>query len=102
MHLKPADGRAPRDPQTGMRIPATGQSVSEHDPHWAILRRDGDVVECEPPPAPEPVPPAHGAAKTLADVLAASAARSEAIARDDAVPVGDQAPVDAATPVEEH
>lgn len=49
MFVKPAEGRAPRDPRTLLRIPREGVEVSEHDPSFAALRFYGDVVECEPP-----------------------------------------------------
>jgi hypothetical protein len=49
MYIKPAEGRAPRDPRTMLRIPREGMEVSEHDPSFAALRWHGDVIECEPP-----------------------------------------------------
>ena len=49
MYVKPAEGRAPRDPRTLLRIPREGVEVDEHDPSFAVLRLHGDVVEAEPP-----------------------------------------------------
>ena len=54
MFVKPAPGRAPRDPRTNLRVPASGLQVPDHDPHWAILLRDGDVVRADAPPAEPP------------------------------------------------
>ena len=45
MRVKPAPGRAVRDPRTMMLLSEDGRDVNERDPFWARRLRDADVVE---------------------------------------------------------
>jgi Protein of unknown function (DUF2635) len=57
MRVKPAPGRAVRDPRTMTLLPEDGRDVNERDPFWARRLRDEDVVGAdEPEPEPEPEP----------------------------------------------
>lgn len=60
--VKPGDGRAPRDPNTGLFVPPEGQRVSVFDASWHFLLRHGDVVEAEEPAAPAAAPAPAAAA----------------------------------------
>lgn len=56
MKVKPAEGRAVRDPRSYALLPPEGREVNERDTFWARRLRDGDVV-----PVDEPDPPAKEA-----------------------------------------
>jgi hypothetical protein len=49
MKVKPAEGRAVRDPRTMRLLPEEGGEVSDSDPFWRRRLRDGDVVLVEDP-----------------------------------------------------
>jgi hypothetical protein len=51
MKLKPAEGRAVRDPDTMALLPAEGRNVPD-TMFWRRRLRDGDVVEVGADPAP--------------------------------------------------
>lgn len=51
MKVKPAEGRAVRDPRSYALLPAEGKEVNERDMYWARRLRDGDVVPVDTPPA---------------------------------------------------
>jgi len=54
MYLKPASpGLIVRDPSTRQPLPEEGREVQLNE-WWARRLRAGDVVEAEPPAAPEP------------------------------------------------
>ena len=48
MYVKPAEGRALRDPQTRRLLPAESRQVPD-DIFWQRALADGDVVACDPP-----------------------------------------------------
>lgn len=48
MLIKPAPGKAIRNPASRLLIPETGLEVTEHDTYWARRLADGDVVEVKP------------------------------------------------------
>jgi hypothetical protein len=48
MKIYAQEGLIVRDPATMTVIPADGLTVSETDPHWSRLLRDGDVTETAP------------------------------------------------------
>jgi Protein of unknown function (DUF2635) len=50
MKVKPAPGRAVRDPNTHGLLPEDGREVNENDLYWARRLRDGDVVPADDPP----------------------------------------------------
>jgi hypothetical protein len=59
MFVKPAPDLKIRDPDRLDLIPNTGREVPDHHDYWIRRVRDGDVVECDPPPEevpPEPAP----------------------------------------------
>jgi hypothetical protein len=45
MIVKPAPGRAVRDPRSMALLTEDGRDVNERDPFWARRLRDKDVVE---------------------------------------------------------
>jgi hypothetical protein len=49
MKLKPAEGRAVRDPSSMALLPADGKEVPDNA-FWRRRLRDGDVVEVAPDP----------------------------------------------------
>jgi hypothetical protein len=51
MKVKPAEGRAVRDPRTMNLLPDEGAEVSDRDVFWRRRLRDGDVVLVEDQPA---------------------------------------------------
>ena len=51
MHVKPAPGRAVRDPRSLMLLPEEGREVPDNDAFWARRVRDGDVIVAEAPTA---------------------------------------------------
>lgn len=61
MKIKPAPGRAVRDPNTFELLPDAGREVKDSDTFWRRRLRDGDVVRMDAPPAAPPVkaPPPH-------------------------------------------
>ena len=52
MYLKPAPGLTVRDPNTRQPLPEEGREVQVNE-WWARRLRAGDVVQAEPPIAPE-------------------------------------------------
>ena len=44
MRVKPAEGRAVRDPRTMVLLTDEGREVPDGDPFWARRVRDGDVT----------------------------------------------------------
>jgi hypothetical protein len=44
MRVKPAEGRAVRDPETMQLLPDEGAVVRDNDPFWTRRVLDGDVV----------------------------------------------------------
>jgi Protein of unknown function (DUF2635) len=56
MRVKPAEGRAVRDPLTKQLLPAAGRDVPDNQ-FWRRRLRDGDVVSADAP-APRNGPPA--------------------------------------------
>jgi hypothetical protein len=48
--VKPAEGRAVRDPRSYALLPPEGREVNERDTFWARRLRDGDVVPVETAP----------------------------------------------------
>lgn len=67
MYVKPAEGRALRDPQTRRLLPVEGRQVPD-DIFWQRALADGDVVACD---APEEVALEAGAAPKAAKAAAA-------------------------------
>jgi hypothetical protein len=52
MKLKPAPGRAVRDPRNMRLLPEDGRDIREPlDRFWLRRLRDGDVVKADAPPA---------------------------------------------------
>lgn len=51
MRVKPAEGRAVRDPLTKALLPAAGRDVPDNQ-FWRRRLRDGDVVSADTPTAP--------------------------------------------------
>lgn len=49
MHVKPAEGRAVRDPRSMRLLPEEGAEVPDGDLFWQRRVRDGDVVVDEQP-----------------------------------------------------
>jgi hypothetical protein len=45
--VKPAKGRAVRDPATLALLPEEGRNVPDNDPFWRRRLRDGDVVRAD-------------------------------------------------------
>jgi hypothetical protein len=56
MKVKPAPGRAVRDPHTMALLPAEGREVKDSDVYWRRRVRDGDVMIVEAKEQPEPGP----------------------------------------------
>jgi len=83
-HVKTAQGRRLRHPQTGkvmtnVAVPdAAPHKVDLHDPHWykALKRRDIVVVDAPKPPAAPPPAPAPAATATVATNSASSSSAS--------------------------
>ncbi len=81
MWVKPAPGRAVRDPAIKDRrhnlLPAEGKDVPEFDPFWQRRLRDGDVLRGDPPGLEEPAETAQpDHAETLAEGAAPPAAEA--------------------------
>lgn len=74
-YIRPAcPGADIRDPETGDRLPVSGDD-KPRSPHWIALKMRGDVVEgqlpeAEQPSAPEAIDPAPPPAKAKADKTA--------------------------------
>lgn len=51
MRVKPAEGRAVRDPYTMALLPEDGREVADGDLFWVRRVRDGDVVVDDKAPA---------------------------------------------------
>lgn len=58
MIVKPAPGRAVRDPRSMALLTDEGRDVNERDPFWARRLRDGDVVAADGGPVIAPRRPA--------------------------------------------
>jgi hypothetical protein len=54
MKVKPAPGRAVRDPRTMALLPPEGREVKDSDIFWVRRLRDGDVIKADQEPAPAP------------------------------------------------
>jgi hypothetical protein len=62
MKVKPAEGRAVRDPRNMALLSAEGREVPDGDPFWVRRVRDGDVVvQSDPPPTQSKSAPAKEA-----------------------------------------
>lgn len=61
MKVKPAQGRAVRDPHSMALLPAEGRDVPDRDPFWRRRLRDGDVVRVEDAPSQAAPAPAKEA-----------------------------------------
>lgn len=57
MLVKPAPGRAVRDPHTMSLLPDDGREVPDDDLFWVRRLRDGDVVVDEGAPKAAATPP---------------------------------------------
>jgi Protein of unknown function (DUF2635) len=53
MKVRPAPGRAVRDPRSMILLPDEGRDVPDDDPFWNRRVRDGDVTVDAPDPPPE-------------------------------------------------
>ena len=55
MKVRPAEGRAVRDPVSMMLLPDEGATVPDDDPFWTRRVIDGDVevITDDPPPPPD-------------------------------------------------
>jgi hypothetical protein len=69
MKVRPAPGRAVRDPQTMQLLPDEGAVVPDDDPFWTrrVLDEDVEIMPDDPPPETLSGAAASGRAKPAAD-----------------------------------
>lgn len=69
MRVKPAEGRAVRDPQTMQLLPDEGAVVPDDDPFWTrrVLDADVEIMPDDPPPDTLSGAAASGRGKPAAD-----------------------------------